>query len=65
MLTLVVSGLGKRRLSIQLDYAHRRPRELSTRRARTLIRTARPRLVLLRVFIGKHESGRPLTAHVS
>jgi hypothetical protein len=65
VLTLVVSGLGKGRLSIQLDYAHHPPRELSTHRARTLIRTARPRLVLLRVFIGKHESGSPLTVHVT
>ena len=65
VLTLVVSGLGKGRLSVQLDYAHHPPRELSTRRTRTLIRTPRPRLVLLRVFIGKHESGSPLTTHVT
>jgi hypothetical protein len=65
VLTLVVSGLGKRRLSVQLDYAHRRPRKLSTRHTRTLIRTGRPRLVLLRVFVGKRESGSPLTAHVT
>jgi hypothetical protein len=65
VLTLVVSGLGKGRLSVQLDYAHHRPLKLSTRRTRTLIRTGRPRLVLLQVFIGKHESGRPLTAHVT
>jgi hypothetical protein len=65
VLTLVVSGLGKGRLSVQLDYAHHRPLKLSTRHTRTLIRTGRPRLVLLRVFIGKHESGRPLTAHVT
>jgi hypothetical protein len=65
VLTLVVTGLGKGRLSIQLDYVHHRPRDLSTRRARILIRTSRPRLVLLRVFVGKHESGSPLTAHVT
>jgi len=65
VLTLDVSGLGTARLSVKLEYAHHHPRTVSTRRSRTLIRTGRPRIVLLRVFAGKHRSQGPLTVHVT
>ena len=63
MLTLTVSGLASDRLSIELEYRHARRRHLSTRRETITIRTARPRLVLLRVMMGKKELGGPFTVH--
>jgi Subtilase family len=63
VLTLTVSGLGSDRLSIELKYSHTATRHLSTRRETVTIRTARPRLVLLRVMMGKKELGGPITVH--
>jgi hypothetical protein len=63
VLTLAVSGLGTDRLNIELEYPHTRTRQLSTRRQIITIRTARPRLVLLRVMMGKKELGGPITVH--
>ena len=63
VLTLTVSGLGTDRLSIELEYPHTGTRLLSTRRQTTTIRTARPRLVLLRVMMGNKEVGGPITVH--
>jgi hypothetical protein len=63
VLTLTVSGLGSNRLSIELEYPHTGTRHLSTRRQTITIRTVRPRLVLLRVMMGKKEYGGPITVH--
>ena len=63
VLTITVSGLGADRLSIELEYPHTRTRHLSTRRQTITIRTARPRLVLLRVMMGNKELGGPITVH--
>jgi hypothetical protein len=63
VLTLTVSGLGTDRLGIELEYPHTGTRHLSTRRQTVTIRTARPRLVLLRVMMGKKEVGGPITVH--
>ena len=60
----ILSGLGRHaRLSVQLDY-QRASRHLTTRSARIRIRTTKPRLVFLRVLIGDHEIGKPITVHL-
>jgi hypothetical protein len=63
VLTLTVTGLATDRLNIELEYPHTGTRHLSTRRQTITIRTARPRLVLLRVMMGKKEIGGPITVH--
>jgi hypothetical protein len=63
VLTLTVSGLGTDRLNIELEYPHTGTRHLSTQRETVTIRTARPRLVLLRVMMGKKEVGGTITVH--
>jgi hypothetical protein len=50
-------------LSIELEYPHTGTRHLSTQRETVTIRTSRPRLVLLRVIMGKKEVGGPITVH--
>jgi hypothetical protein len=65
VLTLTVSGLGRDRLSIELEYRHTRARHVSTRRQTVKIRTARPRLVLLRVMIDKKKLGGPIIVHLT
>jgi hypothetical protein len=65
VLTLTVSGLGSDRLSIELEYRHHHARHLSTLRQTIAIRTARPRLVLLSVMMGKKELGGPIAVHIT
>jgi hypothetical protein len=64
-LTLTVSGLAGDRLAVQLDYRHRKSRDVSTKRSRTVIRTAKPSLVLLRVFDGTKQLQGPIKVHVT
>jgi hypothetical protein len=63
-LTLLVSGLAGDRLAVQLDYRHRKSRDVSTKRSRTVIRTPKPVLVLLRVFDGDKQLQGPIKVHV-
>jgi hypothetical protein len=64
-LTLTVSGLADDRLAVQLDYRHRTSRDVSTKRSRIVIRTAKPSLVLLRVFDGNTQLQGPIKVHVT
>jgi len=64
-LTLLVNGLGSDRLAVQLDYRHSRTRDISTKSSRTVIRTARPSLVLLRVFAGTKQLQGPIKVPVT
>jgi hypothetical protein len=62
VLTLVVRGLPRDgRLSVELQFAHGRPRFVNARGGRLRLRTARPRAVALRAFIGKRQVGGTLT----
>ena len=65
VLTLTVNGLGSNRMSIELDYRHHHARHLSTRRHTVTVRTARPRLLLLRVMKGKQALGGPIAVHIT
>ena len=65
VLTLTVSGLGRDRLNIELEYRQTRARHLSTLRQTVTIRTARPRLVLLRVMSDKKKLGGPIIVHLT
>jgi hypothetical protein len=54
VLTFVISGLPKRaRLAIELRYAHRRTRRLSTSEPRVRVHTDRPRLIVVQALAGK------------
>jgi len=65
-LTLVVSSLATGdRLAVQLDYAHAKSRHVSTRTLRSVFRTAKPSLVLLRVYAAKKQIQGPIKAHVT
>jgi hypothetical protein len=64
-LTLLVSGLGGDRLAVQLEYRHAKSRDVSTKSSRTVIRTAKPSLVLLRVFAGDKQLQGPIKVHVA
>jgi hypothetical protein len=64
-LTLWVSDLGSDRLAVQLEYRHAKTRDVSTKSSRTVIRTAKPSLVLLRVFDGNKQLQRPIQVHVT
>jgi hypothetical protein len=65
VLTLVVSGLPKdAKLHVDLEYAHRHLRRVIVARERLRLRTARPRLVVLRVFAGKRQEGATVPTHV-
>jgi hypothetical protein len=65
-LTLVVSALATGdRLAVQLDYAHAKSRHVSTRTLRSVFRTAKPSLVLLRVYAAKKQIQGPIKAHVT
>jgi hypothetical protein len=64
-LTLLVRGLGKDRLGVELEYVHAKKRQVSTTRSRTVIRTAKPSLVLLRVFAGDKQVQGPIKVHVT
>lgn len=62
VLTIVVSTLPKHaRLSAKLEFAHHRPRFLTVRRSRLRVRTPRPKVVVLRVRIGKRQLGKAIT----
>ncbi|MGD1059705.1 MAG: S8/S53 family peptidase [Solirubrobacteraceae bacterium] len=63
VLTLTVSGLAGNELSLELEYPHSRPRHLSTMNTTVTIRTARPRLVLLRVMMGNKQLQGPIRVH--
>jgi hypothetical protein len=64
-LTLLVRGLGKDRLGVELEYVHAKRLQVSTTRSRTVIRTAKPSLVLLRVFAGDKQVQGPIKVHVT
>jgi hypothetical protein len=64
-LTLLVGGLGSDRLAVQLEYRHAKSRNVSTTSSRTVIRTAKPSLVLLRVFAGAKQLQGPIKVHVT
>ena len=58
VLTLDVTGLPKdAKLHVDLEYAHRHLRRFIVARKRLRIRTARPRFVVLRVFVGERQKG--------
>jgi hypothetical protein len=63
VLTLTVAGLAGNKLSLELEYPPTRPRYISTMNQTVTIRTARPRLVLLRVMTGKKQREGPITVH--
>jgi hypothetical protein len=63
VLTLTVSGLAGNELNLELEYPHRGPRHLFTLNTTVTIRTARPRLVLLRVMMGKKQLEGPIAVH--
>jgi hypothetical protein len=65
-LTLVVAGLPSGdRLAVQLRYKHAKTRNLSTLKASTVFRTAKPSEVLLTVWDGTKDIQGPINAHVS
>jgi hypothetical protein len=62
VLTVVVSTLPKHaRLSAKLEFARHRPRFLTVRGSRLRVRTPRPKVVVLRVRIGKRQLGKAIT----
>jgi hypothetical protein len=63
VLVLAVSGLAGDELSVELEYRHKRPRYIATAKQTVTIRTARPRLVLLRVMTDKKQLEGPITVH--
>lgn len=66
VLTLVVRGLPKHaRLSVELKFAHRRPRFVNARAGRLRLRTPRPRAIVLRVFVGKRRVGKAVTLRLT
>jgi hypothetical protein len=65
ILKLVVTGLPKgTKLHVDLEYAHRPLLRLIIAREHLRLRTTRPRLVVLRVFAGKHQEGATISARV-
>ena len=64
-LTLIVTGLAKDRLSVELKYAHRTPRRITSHRTRTVIHTGRPSFVVLRVYAGKRLARGPLAVRLT
>jgi hypothetical protein len=62
VLTLVVRNLpAHARLSVELEFAHRRPRFVNARGGRLQLHTARPRAIVLRVFVGERRVGKAVT----
>jgi hypothetical protein len=62
VLTLVVSNLPKHaRLSVELEFAHGKPRFVNAPGGRLRLRTRRPRALVLRVFVGRRRVGKALT----
>ena len=65
ILKLAVTGLPKgTKLHVDLEYAHRPVLRLIIAREHLRLRTARPRLVVLRVFAGKHQEGATISKRV-
>jgi hypothetical protein len=64
-LTIVVAGLANDRLHIELKYARRARRVISSARARTVIHTARPSGVVVRAYSGKRLSHGPIAVRVT
>jgi len=64
-LTLIVTGLDNDRLSVQLKYAHRAPRRITSHRTRTVIRTGRPSSMVLRVYAGRRLARGPLSVRLT
>jgi hypothetical protein len=60
VLSLVVTLPRGEKLTVVLEYTHRRPRTVKTTRTRISIHTPKPRRVLLRVYSGKHQVGRTI-----
>ena len=65
VLKLAVPGLPKgTRLHVDLKYARRRLRRVIIAREHLRLRTTRPRLVVPRVFTGKHQEGATISTAV-
>jgi hypothetical protein len=65
VLTLVVGGVPKgARLLLELKYAAHHTRRVAVVGDRVRLRSARPRAVVLRVFVGKRQQGKAVTAYV-
>jgi hypothetical protein len=65
VLRLAVTGLPKdAKLHVDLEYAHRHLRCVIVARERLHLRTARPHLIVLRVFKGKRQEGATISTHV-
>ena len=65
VLKLAVTGLPKgTKLHVDLEYPHRPLLRLIIARQHLRLRTARPRLVVLRVFAGKHQEGATISTRV-
>jgi hypothetical protein len=65
LLKLTVSGLPKgAKLHVDLEFTHRPLLRVIIARERLRLRTTRPRLVVLRVFAGKHQEGATISARV-
>jgi hypothetical protein len=65
VLTLAVTGLPKHaKLHVDLEYSHHDLRRLIVTRERLRVRTTRPRLIVLRVFVGKRQEGKPIATDV-
>jgi hypothetical protein len=65
ILKLAVTGLPKdTKLHVDLEYAHRPLLRLIIAREHLRLRTTRPRLVVLRVFAGKHQEGATMSLRV-
>ena len=65
VLKLAVTGLPKgTKLHVDLEYAHRPLLRLIIARQHLRLRTARPRLAILRVFAGKHQEGATISTPV-
>jgi hypothetical protein len=65
ILRLAVTGLPKgTKLHVDLEYAHRPLLRLVIAREDLRLRTVRPRLVVLRVFAGKHQEGATISTRV-
>jgi hypothetical protein len=65
VLKLAVTGLPKgTKLHVDLEYAHRPLLRLIIARQHLRLRTTRPRLVILRVFAGKHQEGATISTPV-
>jgi hypothetical protein len=66
LLTLTVTGLPEgTKLHVDLEYPHHPLLRVIIAREHLRLHTPRPRLVVLRVFVGKHQEGATVYAHVA